>query len=173
MKKYPWVQKVDLNICVNCYDQLFFGTGEFEEKHREEKFYKFLEGQKWAYDGWDSAPDMFPEPALFCCDMCGSDCVQDKYEISAARIVNADKFEDFMEAAEKCAEYIYNDPGEWGFLKQDFMSGEMPMKEYALHSASVILDKTEEFEEFFKEESEKNNKDFIEELDDLEEENES
>ena len=35
MKKYPWVQKVDLNICVNCYDQLFFGTGEFAEKHRD------------------------------------------------------------------------------------------------------------------------------------------
>ena len=167
MKKYPWVQKVDLNICTNCYDELFFGSGEFTEKHREEKFYKFLEGQKWAYDGWDSAPDMFPEPALFCCDMCGSDCVQDKYEISAARIVNADKFEDFMESAEKCAEYIYNEPSEWKFLKENFRDGEsqLPMREYVLHSASVVLDKAEEFEESFREETEKFYSDFMEDED--------
>ena len=150
MKKYPWVQKVDLNICVNCYDQIFFGTGEFTEKHREEKFYKFLEGQKWAYDGWDSAPDMFPEPALFCCDMCGSDCVQDKYEISAARIVNADKFEDFMKAAVECARYINDMDSEWDYLKEICQNRdpEAQPKDNILKFASVVLDQEEEFEGF-------------------------
>ena len=150
MKKYPWVQKVDLNICTNCYDELFFGAGEFEEKHREEKFYKFLEGQKWAYDGWDSAPDMFPEPALFCCDMCGSDCVQDKYEISAARIVNADKFEDFMEAAVECARYINDMDSEWDYLKEICQNHdpEAQPKDNILRFSSVVLDQEEEFEDF-------------------------
>ena len=150
MKKYPWVQKVDLNICTNCYDELFFGTGEFAEKHREEKFYKFLEGQKWAYDGWDSAPDMFPEPALFCCDMCGSDCVQDKYEISAARIVNADKFEDFMEAATQCARYITDMDSEWDYLKEVCQNRdpEAQPKDNILRFSSVVLDQEEEFEDF-------------------------
>ena len=150
MKKYPWIQKVDLNICVNCYDQLFFGTGEFTEKHREEKFYKFLEGQKWAYDGWDSAPDMFPEPALFFCDMCGSDCVQDKYEISAARIVNADKFEDFMEAATQCARYITDMDSEWDYLKEVCQNRdpEAQPKDNILRFSSVVLDQEEEFEDF-------------------------
>ena len=150
MKKYPWVQKVDLNICTNCYDELFFGSGEFTEKHREEKFYKFLEGQKWAYDGWDSAPDMFPEPALFCCDMCGSDCVQDKYEISAARIVNADKFEDFMEAATQCARYITDMDSEWDYLKEVCQNRdpEAQPKDNILRFSSVVLDQEEEFEDF-------------------------
>ena len=150
MKKYPWVQKVDLNICTNCYDELFFGTGEFTEKHREEKFYKFLEGQKWAYDGWGSAPDMFPEPALFCCDMCGSDCVQDKYEISAARIVNADKFEDFMEAATQCARYITDMDSEWDYLKEICQNHdpEAQPKDIILRFSSVVLDQEEEFEDF-------------------------
>lgn len=154
MKKRIWIQKVEMDICEHCYNELFFGAGDFKEKDREENFYEFLEGQKWAYDGWDDIePDMVPEHTLFCCDMCGSICEQDKYRLSASRIVNADQFEDFIEAATLCARYISDMDSEWDYLRdicKNYDPEDQP-KDNILKFASIVLDNEEEFDGFCKE----------------------
>ena len=42
MKKFPVIQKVQLNICGICEAELFYGGGEFKTLEAEENFYDFL-----------------------------------------------------------------------------------------------------------------------------------
>ena len=150
MKKFPVVQKVQLDICGICEAELFYGGGEFKTLEAEENFYDFLEGQKWAYSGWDSDADYILHEDTFCCDMCKTHDLQEKHEIFAARIVNADKFEDFMEAAVECARYINDMDSEWDYLKEICQNHdpEAQPKDNILRFSSIVLDQEEEFNGF-------------------------
>lgn len=144
MKKFPVIQKVQLDVCGICEAELFYGAGEFKTLEAEENFYDFLENQTWAYEGWDSDADYIPYEDTFCCDMCKTHDLQIKHEIFAARIINADKFEDFISSAKICAEYINDEWNEWVSLR-DHLRNNLSAKNHILYHSSRVLGEEEGF----------------------------
>lgn len=149
MIKHPWIQKVELHLCEECYNHLFYGES-FLSDEKQKKFYENYPDPEnpenlWNFsDTFDEAESSPIEKSTFTCSMCETREKGMKYVYMASRIINADKFEDFISSAKICAEYIKDQDNEWESLK-DLLRNGKPAKDHVLYHSSRVLMEEEGF----------------------------
>ena len=152
MIKHPWIQKVELGLCEECYNHLFYGES-FLNSEKQKVFYNNYPDPEdpdtfWKYDETFSENTTVNRPSVFTCDMCEQAEKSLKYELTVARIINADKFDEFMESAKECASYIEYQDSEWETLKDMIRVNPKIAEKSILHNTSVVNRTTENFQNF-------------------------
>lgn len=153
MNKSPWIQKVELHLCEECYDHLFYGES-FLSDEKQTKFYQNYPDPEnsenlWSFnDTFDEAESSPIEKSTFTCSMCETREVGIEYVYLASRIMNADRFEEFVNSANKCADYIYEGDSEWEFLRDFIKNDPDKINKTILYHCSVVNRTTENFQNF-------------------------
>ena len=147
MRKFPWIQKVEIHICEECHNHMFYGEN-FLNTEKERNFlanYPDTEDPNnlWTFDITFNEPTNHTNiPAtvkLFQCDLCKTLEEQKQFVYSVSRIINPDKFEDFVNSARACANYICSQESEWEELEDMIKEGdELPVSSI-LYNTSLVL----------------------------------
>ena len=153
MIKHPWIQKVELHLCEECYNHLFYGES-FLSDEKQKVFYNNYPDPEdpdtfWNFsDTFDEAESSPIEKSTFTCSMCETREKGMKYVYMASRIINADKFDEFVESAKECASYIEYQDSEWETLKDMIRVNPKIAEKSILYNTSVVNRTTENFQNF-------------------------